>query len=373
MYLPAIPMLQKQWGLPFSTVNLSVVLFFMAFSLFLLIYGPLSDRYGRRPILLLGIGLFVLASLLCARATGIAPLVISRVLQAAGAASASAISWAICRDVFAGRERQQVLAYIGVIVAFAPMLSPIIGGAVLLWLSWPWIFIVQGTLGMIAMIGVYRMQETLPEPSLLNPAKLFQRYIQLIRHFRYMSSNLAAALSVCPMFAFIGGASDIYITRFGISEQIFGFFLAFNALALMGGFFACARLVRHLTDRTLISVGYWGTFAGGLWLWVSGGNGPWRLAVPMSCISFCIGLSRPLSNNLVLEQISQHVGAAASLMVFTYFILGSLAMWLISQAWDDKIRVLALFTMGAGAATLGIWHLMQRVQAPEASASTRMP
>jgi DHA1 family bicyclomycin/chloramphenicol resistance-like MFS transporter len=176
MYLPAIPMLGVQWGIALSTINLSLVLFFVSFSMFLLIHGPLSDRFGRRPILLLGIAIFVLSSLLCALAGNVYILIGYRIFQGAGAAAASALSMAICKDLFSGKEREQVLAYVAVIVAIAPTVAPIIGGLILKWLSWPWIFVVQGTLGFIAMIGVYFMQEPLQNFNQVNLMQLMGRY-----------------------------------------------------------------------------------------------------------------------------------------------------------------------------------------------------
>ena len=105
MYLPAIPLLQKAWHQPLAVVNLTLVGFFVGYCVFLLFYGPLSDRFGRRPLLLVGIGVFILASLLCALADNVISLIVFRVLQAAGAASASALALAISKDVYQGYER----------------------------------------------------------------------------------------------------------------------------------------------------------------------------------------------------------------------------------------------------------------------------
>ncbi|MDX2455403.1 MFS transporter [Desulfosarcina sp.] len=147
MYLPAIPLLQKTWQQPLAIVNLTLVGFFVSYCVFLLIYGPLSDRFGRRPLLLVGIGIFILASLLCALSNNVVSLTFFRVLQAAGAASASALALAISKDAYGVHERERILA-------LAPMLAPIFGGWLMTWFSWRWIFVVQGMLGAVAWIGV---------------------------------------------------------------------------------------------------------------------------------------------------------------------------------------------------------------------------
>ena len=128
MYLPAIPLLQKSWHQPLAMINLTLVGFFVSYCFFLLIYGPISDRFGRRKPLLAGIGIFIIASLLCAGSGNVISLIVLRILQAAGAAAASALALAISKDVYNGFERERILAYIGVIMALAPMLAPVIGG-----------------------------------------------------------------------------------------------------------------------------------------------------------------------------------------------------------------------------------------------------
>ena len=136
MYLPAIPLLQDTWQQPLTMVNLTLIGFFAAYCFFILIYGPLSDRFGRRTPLMIGIAIYILASLMCALSQNVGSLIVCRILQGAGAAAASTISMAICKDIFEGRERQQVLAYIVTIMALAPMLAPVIGSWLLLKFTW---------------------------------------------------------------------------------------------------------------------------------------------------------------------------------------------------------------------------------------------
>lgn len=360
MYLPAIPMLVKVWQQPLSIVNLTLVGFFAGYCIFLLLYGPISDRFGRRKPLMVGIGIFILASILCALADNVFSMIIYRVLQAGGAASASALSLAISKDVYKGHERERILAHVGVIMALAPMLAPVIGGWIMTWFSWRWIFVVQGAIALIAWLGVFRMPETLKTPAVTGVLQTAGIYIQLLRNRRYIGFALMLSILVLPHFAFIAGSSDIYITRFGLSEQVFGYFFALNAVAVMAGAFSCSRLLRFVKSRTIMTAGFTGILIGGLGMMMEWFPGPWSLAVPMAFISFSFGLSRPTSNNLILEQVEENAGAASSLLIFIYFMLGAFAMWLISLDWNDKIHLVGILAAGSGGLVLAIWLVVQK-------------
>jgi DHA1 family bicyclomycin/chloramphenicol resistance-like MFS transporter len=358
MYLSAIPFLEKTWHQPLAMVNLTLVAFFISYCVFMLFYGPLSDRYGRRPLLMVGIGLFVLASLLCALADDVFSLIVFRVLQGGGAASASALALAITKDVYEGHERERILACIGVIMAMAPMLAPVFGGWMMAWFSWRWIFLLQAAIGAAAWFGVFCMSETLKKPSAASALETAGIYLELLRNRGYVGYVLMMSLIVLPHFAFIGGSADIYISRLGLSEQVFSYFFAANASAIMAGSFACTQLLPRVGARVLITAGFAGILIGGMGMLMGVLSGPWGLALPMVIVSFSFGISRPPSNNLVLEQVERHAGAASSLMIFIYFILGAFAMWLISLDWADKIRTIGILGTASGGMMLGCWLLL---------------
>jgi MFS transporter, DHA1 family, multidrug resistance protein len=360
MYLPALPLLQAQWGADLSTINLTLVLFFAFFSVSLLGYGPVSDSYGRRPVLLTGIGIYIAGSLLCGLAGGVCHLIAYRIVQAVGAASASALSMAIIRDLFEARERQQLLAHMGVIVALAPMLAPVLGGWLLEWLTWPWIFFTQASWGVLAWIGVQRMRESLPQRSPARFGQVLGRYLRLMRNRRYMVMNALMALSMMPLFAFIAGSPSIYITHFKVEPKAFGLFFGANALAMMLGSFTCGRLTRRYEGWPLLQLGYSGILAGGLAAWAFGSRGPFSFAAAMFLITFCMGLTRPMSNNLVLEQVREDIGTASSLLIFCYFVGGAGAMLLISLNWTSRMQVIALLAAAAGTVMLIGFHWMAR-------------
>jgi len=357
MYLPAIPLLQKTWQEPLVVINLTLVGFFVSYCFFLLVYGPLSDRFGRRRPLLVGIGLFVCSCLMCALTDRAGSMIILRVLQGAGAAAASSLALAISKDVYEGSERGRVLAIIGTIMAVTPMIAPIFGGWILTVLSWRWIFVTQALCGAIAWVGTLRLPETLKTPTTAPMLQTAGSYLELVCNRRYVAYTLMVSLISLSQFAFIGGSADIYITQIGLSEQIYGYLFAFNATAMMLGAFTCSRVVRRFKPTGFITASFVGILTGGLAMLLSRQPGPWALALPMALITFCNGFSRPLCYNLILEQIDRNAGAASSLLTFSYFIVGSFSMWLISLDWPDKIAMIGILGAGSGALILGLWLL----------------
>ena len=361
MYLAAIPLLVESWHQPLATVNLTLVGFFMTYCGFLLLYGPLSDRYGRRPPLLIGIGLYIIASLLCAVAWNVHLLIIARILQGAGAASASAIAFAICKDLFEGNLRQRIFLQLGVIVAAAPMLAPIIGGWLIVSFSWHWVFVLQAVMGVIAAVGVWRMHESLGELSTERLRRVFRSYMRLVGNKQYFLLTLAISALGIPFFAFIAVSSDIYINLYGYSEREYGLFFAANASAFMLAPFLFSRIVRHLPLTRLLPLSYLGVLLASFSLLFADAANPFSLAVPMWFLTFFFAFGRPPGNNLILEQVDEDVGAASSLMVFVFFITGSCSMWFISLGWHDAVQVMGRLGICSAVISLGGWFAINRL------------
>lgn len=360
MILPALPALAKSWNVSLSIINLNLVFFFVTYGLFLLFYGPISDRYGRRRPLLIGLAVYIVTSLLGAFVSSAPMLIGTRILQAAGAAAGSSISMAMTKDIFVGPERERILAYIAVIMGLAPMLAPIIGGWILLYLSWHWVFLIEAFMGIVAMFGVLRFPETLSEVSETPLSQVMNTYGRLLLNPSYMIMVLIMSVSFFPLFSFIAGSSAIYINEFGLSEQKYSYFFALNALAIMTGAFSCLRLTRRVNSKHLMTIAFAGVFLGGIFLLFMGQYGPWSFALPMLMVSFSLGLSRPPSNNLVLEQVDRDIGSASSLLIFTYFIFGAVSMWFISLEWADKIPVLGTTAVVCGALVFTAWFIIQK-------------
>ncbi len=361
MYLAALPLLVESWQQSLATVNLTLVCFFVTYCGFLLVYGPLSDRYGRRPPLLVGLGLYVASSLWCAVSGTIIQMIVARSFQGAGAAAASAIVFAICKDMFKGSLRQRIFIQLGIIVAAAPMLAPIIGGWIIEVLSWRWVFVLQAVLGVIAMAGVWMMKESLTTLNADGIKLVFKSYVRLMGNMPFLLLSLALACLGYPFFAFVASSSDIYITGLGYSEKEYGYFFACNALAFMIAPLVFSRIVRHFRLGRLLPISYLGVVVASIPLTIASLPMPYRLAVPMWLLTFCFAFGRPPGNNLILEQIDTDVGSASSFMVFLFFMTGASAMWLISLDWHDKVSVLGWMGIIAGAVTLTSWLAINRL------------
>ena len=344
MYLPALPMLQHLWQLSLAEANFSLVIFFITFSLFLLIYGPLADRFGRRPVLFAGLLIFIAGSLFCAMAQSIGQLVFARFLQGCGAAAASSLCLTLSKDLYTGEQQKKVMAYIGVIVPLVPMLAPMLGSWVIEHLSWRVIFISHVILALASLFGAITLKEPAIHRTQGGICAVLRRYMVLFQNRPYRSLTLVFSITPLFFYSFLAASGSIYMHDFQLTSQQFGLLFGFNAIGLMAGSFSCAKLSSRLTSMQILNWSLAGMFIAGLVMLF------WHptsisFAVSMFAVSFCMGISRPLCNHMVLEQVHNDVGAASSLLTFSSFILGSIGMQMVSLLPDAKIIMIAVMAL----------------------------
>lgn len=356
MYLAAIPRIADEWGTTVSSVNLSLVLWFVAFSIGLLFWGVFSDRMGRRPILTIGTACFMVASFLCSMARSVDQLIVFRVLQSISAAAPSAMSLAICRDCYEGKARQKALAWIGIILLLAPMIAPFIGAMILRHAAWQQVFVTQAVLGALMILGArFFYSETIGTRESGRVSTLFSAYGRLALNRNYVLATLTMALAIAPGFAFVGFSTIVYLDIYAVNNTVFATLFAVNALCLMLGAMFCTRLLGYYKDSTLIAIALGGGATAGTLLLFFGGTGYGVFALLMALYSFSFGMTRPLANNLILDQVERDIGTASSMIIFIQFVIGAGAMAIATAGWEKPLLTFGLMVSVVPAAVLVLW------------------
>jgi DHA1 family bicyclomycin/chloramphenicol resistance-like MFS transporter len=358
MYLPAMPTIAKLWNVTTHTVSLSLVLFFAFFAGCLLIFGTLSDKFGRKPVLLTGLFIFVSASFLCATAANINQFIIFRILQGIGAAAPSAISMAICRDLYDGEKRKRVLAYMSIILSVVPITAPSIGSLFLKFADWRFIFLTQALLVSLTLLLTFGYTETLREKLSGNIFHIFSRYKNLILNKGYILANSVMGLIAGPFFGYLAFSPIVYIQIFHLDTATFGLLFGINAAMAMLGAFTCTRLIKNFSDNIIITCGIAGCVIAAAGIALLGSTHYIVFAAFMSTFTFFSGLTRPLSTNFILTQVKTDIGSASGFIVFYTFVVGSTCMAITTANWQHPILAFGLIAFLLPLFVLLLWPVL---------------
>jgi MFS transporter, DHA1 family, multidrug resistance protein len=371
LYLPALPGMTAYFKVPEYQTNLTLIIFFVVYAATLLVWGPLSDRYGRRPILLVGLSCYMVAGALCAISYNILELNVFRAFQALGAAAAAAVATAIVKDAYRGRKREITLSVIQVMTVFSPALGPIIGALILRFTSWRGVFVAQAILGIIVLAGAIALTETVRDRLTGNPLASLKRLGIVLsnRDFAYLLLNFS--LMGLVAMAFISSSSYIYEVTFGVSSQVYSYFFALFAVAIAAGAPLYVWLSRRF-DRSKILSGCFIVSAGtGLLMLLVGRLGPWPFiltllpgAVAMSCI-------RPPSTFLLLDQHEGDAGSVAALVVASNMVLGSVGIIIVSLNLWSRVELIGSLNLGLAVLGLAMWLIQGRSRVREQVHSVR--
>lgn len=365
MYLSAIPHIADVWGVKESLINLTLVLWFASFSVSILIWGSLSDKFGRRPILVSGLGLFVVSSFLCAASQNAGQLIAFRILQGVGAASPAAMVLAIIRDKFVGRDRHQAMAYLMTIVAVAPMVAPIIGALLLEFFSWRFIFMMQGAMVAISFGFALFFNESVPEKLDVSVTRLITRYTVHFKNREFMISSLSMGILLFPFYGFIAFSAIYYISINGLSEKSFSLFFALNALSFMFGSFSSSRIVKYMSDKNIITLSVAGCMVGGLGILLFADRHYIFMTVFMAFYAFSNGMSRPLIGSIIVGLVKTDVGSASSFLTFYQFMSGAVCMGFITYHWSDPVLVFGLMAFITPVVVMILWKMIANTINPE--------
>ena len=269
MYLPSLPTLATYFSTSVSKAQLTLSGFTIGFAICQLIYGPLSDRLGRKWVLVSGVTLYVVTSALCALTTNIDNLIVLRFFQAVGGGAGVVLTRAIVRDLYSKEEGARALSLLLLAPSLAALVGPFIGGYLLLWTSWASIFWLLAVLGVfILVLCIFKLPETLPMENRQSSSitNLFRECVSILRHRQSLGYMMCGAFSFAGMFAQLSGTPFVYIEIFGVSPENFGFLFACNVIGLMIGSYLNSRLVTRYGIRRMLVAGTSMALLGGLLL-----------------------------------------------------------------------------------------------------------
>ena len=274
LYLPALPAIASGLAASAEAVQLSITVFLAGFSLGMLFYGPISDRYGRRTVMLSGIALFAAASLACMLATAVEQLIVARFVQALGGGAASVLARAVVRDVYAPTEAIRKLSLMAMVTAIAPLLAPLLGSLLLVQFGWRGTFAAVVLWGVLSLLVVwFQLPETLPseQRGQLPLGRAFAIYGSFLIDPVALGLLLAGGMSFAAMFAYITASPFYFIELHGFSPFAYSVLFASNAVGIFIANFVNSRLVKRRGPAVMAGVGCSLGFAGALL--VMGGDG----------------------------------------------------------------------------------------------------
>ncbi len=364
LYLASLPGLASGFGVPASTVQLTLSVFVLGFGGAQLIIGPLSDRFGRRPVLLWGLALYTSASVLCALAPGIVLLIGARFLQALGCCSAIIIARAIVRDAYAPGDSPRVIARASSWFALGPLLGPIHGSYLQVAFGWRAAFVALSLLGALLLAAVaLRLPETNQHKDRRATAwsGLAANYRLVLGARAFWAHALPGAVSYGAIFAFISGSSLVLIQVLGVPTAWFGYCFATGVFGYLSGTILCRRLLPKLgAERTLRLGSTLSLAAGALFLGaVLAGVAHWALVVAaMFATMGAHGVNFPVAQACSVTPFPQQAGTAAGLMgaltMAAAFVSGSL----VGASYNGTLYPLALIACALGAITFASVRLL---------------
>jgi DHA1 family bicyclomycin/chloramphenicol resistance-like MFS transporter len=369
MYLPSLPDIAHVLGAPVARTQLTISSYLIGFAVGQMIYGPLSDRYGRRPVLLAAVALYLASTLACAAAQSVDLLIAARLLQGISGSGAIVLARAIVRDVYSGVQAARELSLMGSISATAPIVAPMIGGVLQAGFGWRANFICMSVGGLIALLVAARLlPETLRPNNRAGSLSFFSMargYGTVARHGGFLVYLGIITTTYAGLFAWVSGASVVLQGVYGLSAVTFGFTFALGAAGYMLGAMIATRLVVRLgLDRT-IGVGVVVIAAGGLSLALAVATGVpslWLVAA-MALYLAGVGLAMPQAMAGALTPFPDRAGTAASLMglvqqAVAAIIAAVIGAYLVQSAWPVTGVVVAM-----GCLTFLLWALTRGMRA----------
>ena len=337
MYLPALPVISAQFGVPAGSAQMTLSTYILGFAVGQLLYGPMADSLGRKPVILGGTLIFATAAAACALAPTIDYLIVTRFFHGLAAAAASVVINALMRDIYPKEEFSRMMSFVMLVTTIAPLVAPIVGGAVLVWFSWHAIFWILAVAALLASAMVYFfIDETLAvekrQPFHLRTT--LGNFASLFRHKRVLSYMLASGFSFAAMFSFLSAGPFVYIELNHVSPQHFGYYFALNIVFLFVMTTINSRFVRRMGALWMFRAGLTIQFVMALWMVACAllDVGFWSLVLGIAVFIGCVSMVSSNAMAVILDEFPHMAGTASSLAGTFRFGIGAIVGALLSMA-----------------------------------------
>ncbi len=369
LYLPSLPAIARDLDTDVSTAQLTLSAFMVGIALGQILVGPLSDRFGRRPILLVATGLYVFASVACALAPDIESLIAARLVQAFGACAGGVVGRAVVRDVHERETAARVLATIGAAMAIVPAVGPVLGGVIEMAAGWRWNFALLASFGALLCAGVAL---GLPETNrhrdrtATDPARLARNVAAILATRSFLAHAAAGACAYAGLFAFISGSSFVFVDGYGVSPQVYGFCFSLAVVGYLIGTLVAARRVQSVGTAVLLRSAGWVMFAGGVGMAVlvasglaaPGPTGAALVAVAMAgyCVGF--GMCSPGAAAGAIAPFPRLAGTAAAALGALQTGSAAIVGFMVGRLHDGTSLPMALTIAGLAIAGMAAFRLL---------------
>jgi DHA1 family bicyclomycin/chloramphenicol resistance-like MFS transporter len=360
MHLPALPAMADYFHTRDSQLQLILTLYTLGSAISLLVSGPLTDRFGRRPVLLAGLFTYVVATVACALADSLGVLIIARLFQALGGCCTTVIGRVIVRDYFDRHEQARLLGLISMAMAVSPMAAPVLGSLLLPLVNWRGLFVLLGLIGAVLYLVVYRrLPETRPpEVAAAPPSNLLRIYAQLLRDRYFLRYSLAIGCVYSTYFPFISESSALLQRGFHLTATAYALVFAATISGYMLGANLFRRLVQRFEPDRLINAAIALNVLGSLLLALATLALPQQwlaIVLPMVVIMVSVGMVIPACQLSVLQPYGAIAGTASGLFFFTQMFLTALSSWVTGLLSNGTSRPLVIMTALASGLLLTSW------------------
>lgn len=365
LYLPALPELADQLESSPSAAQLTITACLLGLAVGQLVAGPLSDRFGRRRPLVIGLALYLLTSLACAFAPSIGVLLLLRLLQGLSGAAGLVVSRAIARDLYSGRRLVIVFSRLILVSGLAPVIAPVLGGQLSRVMSWRGIFVVLAAFGVVLLLaGLFGLHETLPpERRVAGGIRTTLRgFRDLLKDRLFVAVVAASGLVGASMFAYIAGATFVLQRIYGLSAQGFSFVFGANALGIMALGQLSGRLAHRWPPACVLGLGLTINLVGAIGVAVTvllGLDLPFLIGSLFVMVS-AVGLAFPTATAIALADYPHQAGTASSLLGLGQYVAGALVAPLVGIAGERTAVPLGLVALGCSLAAGAVFVFVAR-------------